>query len=67
MITIKIDGMSCGHCRAAVEKALSQVDGVETIHDINLDKGQAQVSGTASAATLIAAIEEAGYDARIDE
>ncbi|MHC1715511.1 MAG: cation transporter, partial [Acidaminococcaceae bacterium] len=27
---IKIEGMSCGHCKAAVEKALKAVAGVET-------------------------------------
>ena len=26
--TIQIDGMSCGHCTAAVEKALGSVNGV---------------------------------------
>jgi len=27
--TIQIDGMSCGHCTAAVEKALRNVSGVK--------------------------------------
>ena len=27
---LKIDGMSCGHCLAAVEKLINQVDGVES-------------------------------------
>ncbi len=27
-LTLKIDGMSCGHCVARVEKALRKLDGV---------------------------------------
>jgi len=27
-LTLKIDGMSCGHCVAAVEKTLSKLEGV---------------------------------------
>ncbi|MFL5562707.1 MAG: cation transporter [Gemmatimonadaceae bacterium] len=28
-MTMKIDGMSCGHCVAAVDKALQKLDGVK--------------------------------------
>lgn len=28
-ITLNVDGMSCGHCKAAVEKALKELDGVQ--------------------------------------
>jgi copper chaperone len=28
---LKIDGMSCGHCVARVEKALKRLDGVEVL------------------------------------
>jgi copper chaperone CopZ len=27
-LNLKIDGMSCGHCVARVEKALKKIDGV---------------------------------------
>ena len=30
-LTLKIDGMSCGHCVARVEKALKKLDGVQVI------------------------------------
>ncbi len=66
MITIKIDGMSCAHCSAAVKEALARVTGVETIHSVSHEQGQAQISGTASTASLIAAIEEAGYSASVE-
>ena len=36
---IKIEGMSCGHCKAAVEKALKAVPGIETAV-VNLKKSK---------------------------
>ena len=58
---IKIEGMSCGHCKAAVEKALQAVAGVQTAA-VDLEKKQAIVTGDAPLAALCAAIEEAGYE-----
>ncbi len=58
---IKIEGMSCGHCKAAVEKALKSVPGVETAV-VDLEKKQAAVTGSASLAALREAVEEAGYE-----
>lgn len=65
MITIKIDGMSCGHCRAAVEQALTQVEGVTAVLEVSLEEGMAQVEGHARPEALVAAIEQAGYEAHI--
>lgn len=58
---IKIEGMSCGHCTAAVEKALKALPGVETVQ-VDLDKKQAVVTGTASLAAMHEAIEDIGFD-----
>ncbi|CUH94691.1 hypothetical protein P22_0757 [Propionispora sp. 2/2-37] len=60
-IIIKIDGMSCGHCKAAVEKALRDVAGVITA-EVDLGKKQAVVTGAAALSDLRAAVEDAGYD-----
>jgi len=65
MIELQIDGMTCGHCKAAVEKALTGVDGVERVVEVNLETGRATVDGTATAEALIAAIAEEGYEAKI--
>ncbi|RMG54927.1 MAG: copper chaperone, partial [Gammaproteobacteria bacterium] len=43
-IIIDIDGMSCGHCTAAVERALSAVPGVSAVR-VTLKPGQAEVEG----------------------
>jgi copper chaperone len=40
MATIKIKGMSCNHCVAAVTKALNEVDGTSNVK-VDLSKGEA--------------------------
>jgi copper chaperone len=40
MATIKIDGMSCGHCVMAVTKALQKIEGIKNVQ-VSLDKGEA--------------------------
>ena len=58
---IKIEGMSCGHCKAAVEKALKAVAGVETAV-VDLEKKQAVVTGDAAMEAMREAVEDAGYE-----
>lgn len=58
---IKVAGMSCNHCKMAVEKALKAVPGVEQA-EANVQKGQAVVEGTPQREELVKAIEEAGYE-----
>ena len=58
---IKIEGMSCGHCKAAVEKALKAVAGVETAV-VDLEKKQAVVTGNEVMEAMREAVEDAGYE-----
>jgi len=60
--TLKVTGMTCGHCVSAVTKALENLPGVEKA-EVSLDPGQAVVTGEADTATMIAAIKEEGYGA----
>lgn len=62
MKTIKIKGMSCGHCAAAVTKALSAIEGVRNV-DVNLEKGEARFEETSPvpADTIKEEIRKAGY------
>jgi copper chaperone CopZ len=65
-ISLKIDGMHCGGCVASVRRVLSAAEGVRSV-DVDLDAGRAKVAaadGTDPAA-LVAAIEDAGYEASI--
>jgi len=59
-----ITGMSCGHCAAHVKEALLGVDGV-TAAEVDLDDATAVVSGDFDDDEVIAAVEEAGYQAEL--
>jgi copper chaperone len=62
-IAYTVAGMTCGHCKAAVEQQLHGVAGVEAV-EVDLDTKLVIVRGTAlSDADLRAAIDDAGYDA----
>ncbi len=62
MIELIITGMSCAHCRAAVQAALERVPGVEEVA-VDLASGTAEVRGEADVAALLAAVETEGYRA----
>lgn len=65
MVKIKIEGMSCQHCKAAVEQALQDVLGVEGV-DVSLDEGFAVVRGNPNSEELVEAVKEAGYAAKVE-
>lgn len=60
---LKIEGMSCEHCVAAVNEALAEVGGVERVLDVDLDSGIAKIEGDAGNQALLAAVREEGYEA----
>ena len=59
-----VTGMSCAACSARVEKAVSKVPGVSSC-SVSLLTNSMGVEGTATAAEVIAAVEEAGYGASL--
>ena len=59
-----VTGMSCAACSARVEKAVSQLDGVESC-SVSLLTNSMGVTGDVSAENVIAAVEAAGYGASI--
>lgn len=63
MITMKIEGMMCAHCQAAVTKALNAVEGV-TKTDVSLEDKAAYVEagGDVSEDALKKAVVDAGYE-----
>ena len=65
MTKLKIEGMTCSHCVKAVTEALAEVPGVDKVIEVNLEQGQAEVSGNADSAALVSAVAEAGYEARV--
>ena len=58
--TLIVDGMSCGHCVAAVTEALEEIDGKEV--KIDLDSREVLVDIDASDAEIRDAIEAIGFD-----
>ncbi len=64
-LTYRVDGMSCEHCRTAVTAEVTQVDGVDAV-DVDLDAKLVRVHGAGvEQAAVVAAIDEAGYDAEL--
>jgi copper chaperone len=66
-IKLRVTGMTCGHCQAKVEKALRGTAGVYSAV-VDLQLGEAEVDFEDDAATtqhLIAAVERAGYRAKL--
>jgi copper chaperone len=62
--TVKIEGMSCEHCVAAVKKAVGGLDGVKSV-EVSLEKGQAVVgfdNAVVGHSAIKDAIEDQGYD-----
>ena len=65
-VDLDIAGMTCASCVGRVEKALLKVPGVLAA-SVNLatESARVKVTGEADAATLIAAIDKAGYEAKV--
>jgi copper chaperone len=63
MIELTVTGMTCGHCEAAVRKALEQVPGVTTVVDVDRSTNRAVVEGNPDIGAMIAAVKDEGYEA----
>jgi copper chaperone len=64
-IELNVTGMTCGHCKAAVEGALSRLEGVKAVQ-VSLEQGRAVIEGEhLELSALIAAVAEEGYGAQI--
>lgn len=61
--TYFVPGMHCTHCVVAVTGELERLDGVDAV-DVDLERKLVTVSGEGlDDSALVAAIDEAGYDA----
>jgi copper chaperone len=61
--TFHVPGMSCGHCKAAIEGELNKLSGVE-YSNANIEEGSVKVSyeeARVSEEQLKGVIEDAGY------
>ena len=63
---LKVNGMNCPHCQAAVKKALEAVEGVVSA-DVSLENKEAKIelSKDVEISVLVAAVTDAGFEAVI--
>src|SRR5690606_28642089 len=59
----EIEGMTCASCALAVEKAVAALPGIEGV-SVNLATHRAAIAGAAGEEAIVAAVRNAGYDAR---
>jgi copper chaperone CopZ len=60
MYQLEVGEMTCGHCVAAVTKAVQGIDAAAKV-DIDLPQRKVSVQSSAPLERVSAAIEEAGY------
>lgn len=62
-VTLHIEGMSCGHCLNAVNKALHGIPGIQ-VGSVQIGRAEVEVpAGGPPIETITAAVREAGYPA----
>lgn len=65
-IVLNVEGMSCQHCKMAVENAIRELDGISEV-TVNLEQKTVTVSydpGKVSKANLVQAIEDQAYQVK---
>ena len=61
--TYSVPAMHCAHCESAVKREVGRVDGVDAV-EVDLGTKLVAVRGESlDSSTLVAAIDEAGFDA----
>lgn len=61
---LSVPDMSCGHCRSAVEEAVTAVDAGATLR-FDQEARRVDIATSASAEAIIAALDDAGYPASL--
>jgi len=62
--TLRVEGMSCGHCVETIQKAVGEVPGVRKV-DVDLEKKEVSVEleeGKSPLKEVTEKIREAGYE-----
>ncbi len=57
----RVPGISCDHCKRAIEGEVGRVDGVEQV-EVDIEQRTVTINGDADDGAVRAAIAEAGYD-----
>lgn len=59
---IRIEGMSCGHCQAKVEKALNSISGIEAKVDLKKKIATVTMKSETEDSVIKESISEAGFE-----
>ncbi|MCU0830649.1 MAG: heavy-metal-associated domain-containing protein [Rhizobiaceae bacterium] len=59
-VTLSIPDMTCGHCKASVEKAIASVD-PDALVSVDLSNRTAEIESAAPLAAIRQALEAKGY------
>ena len=66
MVTFQVNDMTCGHCASTLAKAIAGVDKT-AITEVDIPRKLVRVTGSAQAADLAQAIQDAGYTPQVVE
>ena len=59
--TVRVDGMTCDHCKGWVEKAINEIDGASAKVDLKKKEAVVSMARDISNDELVAAVKRAGY------
>ena len=62
--TLNVPEISCGHCKSSIEGAVSHLDGVDKV-EVHIEERTVDLDydgADSTLETIVAAIEEQGYD-----
>jgi copper chaperone CopZ len=67
-ISLEVNGMNCGHCSAAVKRALEEIDGISNV-SVDLEGKKANFDAAAEnlVEKAVRQINEAGYKACVPD
>lgn len=61
-IQLSVPDMTCGHCKASVEKAVTALDDDAEL-DFDMETREVEIDSTASKSAILSALDAAGYPA----
>ncbi len=64
MTKLKVPEMSCGHCKAAIEKAVAGIDADARV-SVDLENRTVSIESAIADAALIDALKAGGYEATV--
>ena len=62
MTKFNVPEMSCGHCKAAIEKAVASVDPKASVN-VDLESRTVEIEASVDDTTLVDAMKSEGYEA----